>query len=236
MAGKRKLPRVVYRVYRQIFWQHPSAYRLVPFTAQAKSVLDSDYDYWATGFPRTGNTFVRNALELCMPPDKTVASHRHNPAFIIRALRHRKPGILVIREPVDTAISSAIFTGHPLLHDLVRYIDFYCALRPYRDELFVARFSEVVRDFGPVLARWKARYGVECDDFVHTPEAEAKVMERIDSDIVRRDGAVDERTISRPSEDRRRLKAEMLARFEHDAALRVRREEAEQVYAEFAPS
>ncbi len=140
---------VIRRLGRWLFWAHPKLYRWIGRMRGRGDCADGDFDAWIGGYPRSANSFTTAALRLSNPTLR-VATHRHIPPLIISAVRAKKPGILLIRQPKDAAVSWTIFwEGRWRLEEaLDYYVDFHRALLPFRRELLVAGFDEVTQDVG----------------------------------------------------------------------------------------
>lgn len=197
-------------------------------------VLSGPADLVIEGFPRCGNTFAVTAFRLAQPRPVALANHLHVPAQVKEAVRCEIPTILLIRDPIDTAISFMI--QHNLLipgrQVLDQYVDYYRTLTPYLDEVVVAPFTHVTSDLGAVIRRVNEKYGVDFDPFDHTDENEAHCFEVIEKENVRKhSGTVREIGVGRPSEIRDRLKSQLRSHFETNGHPEFR-EEAYAVYRE----
>lgn len=67
-------------------------------------LADEKTDLAIEGFPRSGNTFSRYLFEAAFP-NANLASHVHAVAALKAALRHKKPVVLLLREPIDCIAS-----------------------------------------------------------------------------------------------------------------------------------
>jgi hypothetical protein len=189
-------------VYRTLE-RRPTAYCFVArHRITTVNVVDRRTDLVIEGFPRSGNSFAREAV-LLSNPTLRVASHLHAAAHAIAAVRWGVPTLILVRD-VDAAVSSLLVRNREtdagrLFGD---YLRFYSALQPYRDRVVVAAFDEVVGDFGHVVERVNQRFGLTLVPFEHTPANRDRVFARLDG-AARIDDAIDERIVSRPSEWRR---------------------------------
>jgi hypothetical protein len=197
-------------------------------------VFGSDHELSISGFPRSGNTFALKAF-LLANPNVRVRSHRHNPTFTVQDVRNNKPEMMLIRNPVDAAISWAIYTKEPLRNTLAYYTDFHSVLRPYRDELFLVSFESVVEDFGKVLGAFNARWGTEYALFEHTPENVAQCMAAIEAEYLDGRGKVIESKVPRPSTQRRSQKEFLLRQLNRSAAAQKELLRANELYYQLAP-
>jgi hypothetical protein len=188
------------------------------------------------GFPRSATSFAVSAFELAQPAKPDVAHHVHAPAQLISAARGGIPALLLIRRPEDAVLSLAVREPDRSMGGMLRgWVRFHEPLLPYRSDLVVATFDQVVTDFGRVTERVNERFGKEFVPFEHTPANVERVLGLIE-DYTRPpagDGASLERIVSRPSQERagalERLRPAYLA--PKLAATRLR---AGTLYEEFA--
>ena len=110
-----------------------------------------------------------------------------------------------IRNPIDAAISWAIYTGQSLRQTLAYYNDYHSVLVPHRHALFFVTFEDVTRDFGKVTASFNERWNSQFVPFEHTPENVARCMAQIETEYVDDKGAVIENKVPRPSAHRARF-------------------------------
>lgn len=180
-------------------------------------VLSGPAEIVIEGFPRCGNTFAVTAFQLAQDEPVAMANHLHVPAQVIEAIRREIPTVLLIRDPVDTAISFVI--QHNLLvpgrQVLEQYVDYYRTLEPYLHRVVVAPFSRLTNDLGAVIRRVNRRYEVDFTPFDHTDENESRCFEVIERENVRKhSGSVREVGVARPSELRDQLKRQLRERFD----------------------
>lgn len=221
---------------RRLAWQWPSLYGLLVRRKLSPEAAQRDFDVWLDGYPRCGNTFAALALAESLPAGCRLRTHTHQPALILSAVRRGTPGIFVIRTPRECATSWSLFGGKPVGELLDYYVDFHRVLLPYRDRMLVAAFPQITNDFGQVVEQFGARFGVEVRPFEHSPETVERIFARMEArQRVEHQGAVDERTIWRPSSERDALKATLAREFETSAELQGKLRMAEELYAQFVP-
>ncbi len=208
------MPSPLRRLGRRLFWSEPAQYRWLGILRGHGDCLQNDWDVWL-GVP--------------------FASHFHVPPFIIHGLQLGRPGILLIRPPIDAAVSWTIFwDGQIRLADAPDYyLDFHRALLPFRAELFVATFGQVTQHFSRVIQRFNRHFRT---DYASLPSDDASVHrcfcfaeERARS----RDGSICELTVSRPSEQRSVMKSNLIESVQASATLVRKLEAANQLYAVF---
>ncbi|HZP89606.1 MAG TPA: hypothetical protein VFC04_01270 [Actinomycetota bacterium] len=183
------------------------------------------------GFPRTGTSFAVAAFDIAQGRSVRVACHVHAPAQVLEGVRRGLPTLVIVREPEDTVLSFVIRNPHIGLRQALRgYLRFYEPLLPVRDRVVVGRFADVTTDFGGVIRRVNERFGTSFVEFEHTQESARRVFEEIEGDYRGRlpEGEALERQVARPSEWRRRVKAELASAYRAPATrdLRARAERA----------
>ncbi len=183
------------------------------------------------GFPRTGTSFAVTAFDIAQERSVRIACHVHAPAQVLEGVRRGLPALVIAREPEDTVLSFVIRNPHLGLRQALRgYLRFYEPLLPVRDRVVVGRFDEVTTDFGAVIRRVNERFATSFREFEHTEESARRVFEEIEGDYRGRlpEGEALERQVARPSEWRRRLKADLASAYRAPATrdLRSRAERA----------
>lgn len=192
------------------------------------------FEVWFGGYPRSANTFCVAHFKLANP-DVPIASHWHIPAFIIHALHLEKPGIFLIRRPVDAVISWTIFwEGRLKLRDsLEYYLDFHQAMLPYRDKLFIAPFDSTISDFQHLLGAFNLKFGTNYAAPVPGQKTWDDCLARIDDWLRAPDGSVNELMVSRPSANRAPIKAKLTDALRNSSSLFRKLEMANELYAGF---
>jgi hypothetical protein len=220
------------RVARRLFWPHPILY--YPFGKLRKrgNVLDKRIELYISGYPRSGNSFARTAF-LSANPAVRLRSHRHIPTFVLHSQRCGIPGIVLIRSPLDAAVSWAIHENASMEETIAYWNDYYQTLLPARSELFVARFKEVTSDFGGVIEAFNERWGTRYVPFEHTVENAARCFQVAEDDKRQPSGEVREMQVSRPSRKRRAIKEKHLERLNESKFLRNELARANELYETF---
>jgi len=170
---------------------HPE-FRSVRLTRATALVID--------GHSRCANTYAVCAFEQANPGLR-LTHHLHNPRVFRRAVRLGVPALVLVRRPEDVVASMLAFEPALSAGDILRtYRDFYTPLLPILDELVVADFDEVVRDFGAVVRQLNARFGTAFRQYVKSADAEAAVMAAVETFGAAHYAARDfENRVSRPS-------------------------------------
>ncbi len=168
-------------------------------------------------------------------PSASVASHFHIPPYIINGLRLKKPGILLIRRPIESVVSWTIFWEGRLKlgHALDYYLDFHRALMPYKSELFVAAFGETTQDFAQVMLRFNHRFGTQYGCFPAKEDSVDRCLSMVDDLARSADGTINEFTVSRPSAKRGKVNAELTKRLQNSERLAPKLKVANELYDTF---
>ena len=123
------------------------------------------------GFPRSATTFAVAAFQLAQPRPIQVAHHSHAPAQLIAAARWRIPSLVTIRAPEQSVLSTAVYFPYLTVATALRsYIEFYEAIRPYREAFVVGEFSDITSRLDQVIRRVNARFGCDFAEYRNGPE------------------------------------------------------------------
>jgi hypothetical protein len=198
------------------------------------NVFSSAYEVYIDGFPRSGNTFALTAFMLANP-DALVRSHRHIPTFIVQSVKRRKPGMVLLRNPIDAASSWSIHEAWPFRQSLAYYVDFHSVLLRHRERLFFVSFEEVIEDFGRVIANFNRYWGSAFAPFQHTTENVARCFAQIESEHTKTEGQMLELRVPRPSSCRQELKRKLLSQLRTSAALQTELRRADELYQKLVP-
>ncbi len=136
------------------------------------------------GYAASANSFATHAFMDSQPDEVVVAHHTHSPAQVARAVKLGVPVLLLVRKPGD-AVASAVARFHQHCRqptkcaalELRSYRRFYAGVDRFAGSVLVARFDEVVADFGRIIERLNELYGTSFVRFEHTPERVAAVFE-----------------------------------------------------------
>jgi hypothetical protein len=242
-------------------WAKHRSYLIANRLHSDRAPVDHDTVLAIEGFPRSANTFATVAFQVSQPEPVRLAHHLHAPSQIIASVRAGVPAVVLVRHPRDAAMSLVIRAPHITMElALTGYTRFYAPLVPFSAGYFVARFEDVVADFGQVVCAVNDRFGTEHVPFSHTPERVAEVYRLIDEqsahvpweralkeyvsgrisraelEEVRSHGreplAITQTRVARPSEERQMRHAALLRHY-NDPALRAARRRAEALYRQF---
>lgn len=167
-----------------------------------------------SGPPRVSNTYVGRVLNQTQE-DLHFVNHFHSPGQVINGLKKGIPTIIIIRDPLDTAISSCI--KYPLLYPFVavlRYNVFYNSLLKYKGKYIVADFKIVKSDFNSIIREFNEKYQNKLRlKYIENPDIlEGEILESMftkntpEGDI--------ETQVSAPTKKKEMLKKEMTKSIE----------------------
>lgn len=222
------------RLGRRLTWSHPLLYCPIGVIRHGKKgyVFSRGHRVYISGYPRSGNTFAVKAFQVANPGTE-IRSHRHIPTFILVSLKRQCAGMILVRNPLDAAVSWSIYTGEPLLHTLQYYEDYYSVILPHCQSLFIMRFEDVIADFGKVMRAFNARWGTTYNCFEHTAGNTAICMSRIEDAWRHSDGSVRESCVPRPSRERQAMKQAILDSATSSPQAREALRRAQGIYEQF---
>ena len=190
---------------------------LAPLSTWRKIRVRRDTDLCIEGFPRSANTFAVVALESCQPTRLTLAHHSHLAGQVLHAVALKIPTLVIVRNPLDAIASLHLRDPQLSIPFLLNeYQRFHKAILPVSDRMCIARFEQVIEDFGEVTQQLNARFGTEYEAFSHTQEHVDECMAHIEDldRAVHMGGALSEDAVARPSVDRDSKKAGALHHIE----------------------
>ena len=132
------------------------------------------------GFPRSGNTFVRQALLYAQGSPIEISSHVHTPSAVKAAVRRDIPCLVLIRAPEPTLASLLVAAPHVTARAAIsEWCHHYEEIWPFRHGFVVATFDQVTSDLGEVTSRLDARFGLDLRPFGGRPEDLVAVFDAI---------------------------------------------------------
>lgn len=156
----------------------------------AHRLVTRDHHLAIEAFPRSGSSFAHMAFTRANPDSaKLVATHIHRSAQVITAARLGVPTLVLVRPPEST-VTSLLAMGIQkgqlpqmapddlracMAESLRRYVNFHSRIEPVED-MVVARFEDVVTDYGRIIGQINARFGTAFTKFIHDTETVAEVF------------------------------------------------------------
>lgn len=136
--------------------------------------VSPDTELVIEGFPRSANsTTTYGFLDRQARPVK-LAHHKHHAAQLLRAVAWRIPAVMLIRRPVDAALShlamieEARLRGGDKLKARLSYenvmrswLSFYTAMSYHLDKVVIAPFGDVTADLEGMIVAINEKFGTE---------------------------------------------------------------------------
>jgi len=183
-------------------------------------------DIVVEGYPRSGNTFAAQALQL-LSPEAKIAHRCHSFTQVSLAAKNNIPCVVLIRSPTDAIVSAWIHADGKLSFPFLaqHYASFYRSCWSLRDHFLVSDFDTTTRNFTKVVQglndRWQTE--VPSPSRQHYPNGfRNEVFMAIDRfyKSSQNTDQVIEAHVSRPSEDRERQKT--IRRIQADEEIPMR--------------
>jgi hypothetical protein len=186
-AGNAELPySVSWRTewkYRFIYWvtSYPALMPLarLRYSHIPELLVKPDSELVIEGYGRSGSTFANFAFQSAQSVPVNTVHHTHAAAQVILAARMRLPTLVIVRRPLDAALSHMVRHNVTARAALAAWVRFHRRVLPYRDRIVVAPFESITSDFGAVVRRINQKFGTNFAEFKHTRENEEAVFERI---------------------------------------------------------
>lgn len=179
----------------QFFYGHRNAF--------AHLLVAKDTELVIEGYPRCANSFAVLAFERAQQRPVKLAHHLHAQAQVMLAIKYRIPVLVLIRDPISAAAS--LITRHPELsatYALQHYMDFYEFVRSHQNDLVVAKFTTITKDYGRVVDVLNAKYGTHFRPYRNSKAEDAAVFAEIDLlNLTNEQGQINQ--LARPSEAKR---------------------------------
>ncbi|MBU6401557.1 MAG: hypothetical protein KGS61_14665 [Verrucomicrobia bacterium] len=192
--------------YQSIVWRSSYSYWPHARFRSHQALLDLNYDLAIEGFPRSGNTYAREMLQQFQAGRLSIKSHGHTPPFVLWAVQHGKPVILLIRSPHDAIVSWHIFTGLPLTYIAAQYDLYYRILLPYREQVCLVQFDHLKASFVDVIRACNDRFGLDLSTAFDEEACRQAAFQNIDRPYKGMDGELDPSRVNRPLAARQNLK------------------------------
>lgn len=145
-------------ICRQAWWLYPLfiKYR----TPQKQELLVSkEKNLVIEGFPRSANSFVYTAFKVSQDEKLQIAHHLHHEAQLFLAARHKIPTVVLIREPFEACISTAIFNNEKsILKSLNEWIRFYKTVEQLHDKIVICDFKDATYNINALFHKINKKY------------------------------------------------------------------------------
>ena len=225
--------RSVERCVREVVWRRPALYRrLFELRHNGRDQFRPSGAFWVVGYQRSGNTFAGLLLDELLFPGR-VDFHLHVCSSLRIAVNSGKPGVFVLRRPLEAAISVAIFHRWPLIQALEDYIDLHRHWLRDAPEVPVAPFEWFTRSPGAFVNAVAQLSELTLAHDPVTPEVLERVRVRTEALFTAADGFLDECQVARPSVFRSRLQHELSVAARGNVRIQALLATAESLHQEF---
>lgn len=133
------------------------------------------------GPPRSANTFAYKVFQL-WNPNCMIAHHIHMPVQVLLATKLGIPCLVLLRDPVDVALSRFIAGRLPSNVVIWSYINFYDKISKVRDKVVVGKFEDVINHFNKVVERINQKYKTDFYSNLLTKDHRNKIFMDIKND------------------------------------------------------
>lgn len=201
--------RALKRRLRGVLWKHPSVYRwLFELRHDGRDQFRPSGAFWVVGYQRSGNTFAGLLLDELLFPGR-VDFHLHVCSSLRIAADSGRPGVFVIRRPLEAAISTAIFHRWPLIQALEDYVDLHRHWLQEVPDISVAPFEWFTRNPSAFLREAARLADLTLVPDLVTPAVLERIRVRTEGMFTSADGSLNECQVARPSVFRSRLQREL---------------------------
>jgi len=196
-------------------------------------VVTPDTDLVIEAFGRTGTTFANFAFLAAQTRRVRTVHHTHAAAQVIAAVKMGIPTLVIVRRPLEVALSHMVRHQISAAAALAAWIHFHERILPYRDGMVLCSFEQMTSNFTPVIEQINEKYDAGFGVWQHTKENEAEIFEQIKTRNRGRFGknATVERmrSLALPMAEREAEKQKLSVQLNANSLAPIR-EEAQQVY------
>jgi hypothetical protein len=212
-------------------WHDPAFYRWFGRLHRRGDCYNLDFDFWIDGYPGSASSMAAKAFQQANPSAR-IASRSHLPPFILHALYHFKPGMFLIRQPEDAAVSHAILSNSTLGECLDYYNDFHGVLLPNAPWLFVVTFEELMTRVATVTESFNLHFGTNVTPPARSP---ASSFSAAPPSPARPGGSTAVLKVSRPAPNKPGVRQELRRRLRESRVLERKLARARRLYQVFVP-
>lgn len=156
------------------------------------------------GYPRSANSFARYAIHVSQGDGSLLAGHNHSSAFVLEAVARGLPTIVIVRDPADAVASLVQSSDVSAWAAFEAYTKFHRNVALAASDVLVIPFHTVISDFAEVIRTINDRFGLGLAPFSDGSETRARISALLEeSNRGLSGGVVDERSVARPSPERR---------------------------------
>ena len=187
-------------------WMFFSLYQLSPHNR--KLMVTRKTRITIEGYPRSANTYAVYAFKYFNELQwNQVGHHLHVQAQIIRSINYKIPVILLIRHPLDAVRSLVVRHDFiPVSEALEDYNRFYEDLYRLKEGFIVAKFEDVIDNFGNIIGQLNVEFSCNFNIF---PDQDEQVKASVFNEIDKRNRLLDKGKVThlyRPDKNKDSLK------------------------------
>lgn len=150
------------------------------FAKNRDLIVRTDTDIVVEGYPRSGNTYLVALLMSSSKRTLKIARHRHEIGQIRFAIRNKIPIVIVVRKPLDSAVSFVLRENVSLNFALRYYKYFYgWIMKQNLEKITLFDFSQVTEQQTFVLEKVGHLLEKSCISSDYSDEQEEEVRERV---------------------------------------------------------
>ena len=145
---------------RQLIRSKPNIYKIFLYFKNGYSykLPNKSTDLHLTGYQRSGNTFAAEIIANIFP-NHTIVTHFHSIASIKSAFKHDVPVIVLIRNPLDSVLSSIVKRvdgqgeniNTAIAYDLDEYYYYYSYVLNHSDKIKIFHFTQLKDNPGNLI-------------------------------------------------------------------------------------
>jgi hypothetical protein len=197
-------------------------------------VVGPDTEIVIEGFGRSGSTFAVDAFEMAQMRPVMIAHHTHAAAQVIAAARLGIPTIVLVRHPLEVALSHMVRRDISARPPLTAWLRYHCRILPVRDRIVVGATQALSVGIGDMIRQVNERFETSFEVFEPTEEGVARVFEGIERRNRERYGGAPA-SLARPTREREARKAALRSELERPS-LAALRDRSLLIYRELLPS
>jgi hypothetical protein len=142
-------------------------------------VVAPDTDLVIEAFGRTGTTFANYAFLAAQIRRVRTVHHTHAAAQVIAAVKMKIPTLVIVRDPLEVALSHMVRHQVSAGAALTAWIHFHQRIFTVREDLILCSFDQMTTNFTPVIERINHKFNTGFAVWQHTKENETSIFEFI---------------------------------------------------------
>ncbi|EDX85000.1 hypothetical protein S7335_2699 [Synechococcus sp. PCC 7335] len=194
-------------------WKYP------PGVLHRPEALRHDTEIVIEGYPRSGNSFAFTAFDMAQGKGSVrISHHLHTASPVIAAIKAKIPCVILVRNPEDAIISHILYSQNLTIKQCLNsYLDFYQPLLKYKEAFVIAKFEDVISDFGQIIQQTNQKFSTNFKTFEHTQENADKCFEVLNNSWKDLGFSEQKSVTCAPSDQRKRYKEILREHFRADS-------------------